>query len=56
MYLRLRADLFNPDTSYSSRNLGKYCFENCFGTQIPGNWTLVKSFGNNLNAYTYTDR
>ena len=55
-YLRLRADLFNLSTGYSSknsdRNLGKYYFENYFGTQVPGNWTLVKSFANNFNAYT----
>ena len=31
-YLRLRADLFDFDTGCSNRNLGKYYFENYFGT------------------------
>ena len=31
-YLRLRADLFDLNTGCSGRNLGKYYFENYFGT------------------------
>ena len=30
-------------------SLGKHYFESCF---VPGNWTLIKSFTDNLNAHT----